>query len=64
MLGTDAGNNSLAIKYATQTVEQINNCGNYELSKNVACSNLNLNSERVSINNNMTLVHQSFLPFP
>jgi len=47
MLGTDAGNNSLAIKYATQTVEQINNCGNYELSKNVACSNLNFNSEHV-----------------
>jgi len=47
MLGTDAGINFLAIKYTTQTVEQINNCGNYELSKNVACSNLNFNSEHV-----------------
>lgn len=64
MLGTDADNNALAIKYTTQTLKQVNNCGNYELSNNVACSNFNLNSEHVSINNNMTLVHQSFLPFP
>lgn len=64
MLGTDADNNTLAIKYTTQTVEQVNNCGNYELSNNIFCFNINLNFEHVSINNNMTLVHQSFLSFP
>jgi hypothetical protein len=57
MLGTGADND-------TQTVEQVNNCGNYELSNNVACSNFNLNSEHGSLSNNITLVHQLFLPFP
>ncbi len=64
MLGTGVDNNSLAINYTTQTVKQVNNCGNYELSNSVACSNFNLNSEHVNINNNITLVHQTFLPFP
>jgi hypothetical protein len=64
MLGTGADNDTWAIKYTTQTVEQVDNCGNYELSNNVACSNFNLNSEHGSLSNNITLVHQLFLPFP
>jgi hypothetical protein len=64
VLGTNTNNNLLAKEYMTQTVEQVNDCGNYKLPNSVTCSNFNLNSERISINNNMTLVHQSFLPFP
>jgi hypothetical protein len=61
-IGIDVDSSAFAKKYNTQTVTQINNCGNHLLPTNVICSNFGLNSdEHESINN---IVGHSFLPFP
>ncbi|MGA9843705.1 MAG: hypothetical protein WBP64_18140 [Nitrososphaeraceae archaeon] len=64
-LGIDVDNSSaLAKKYKILTVQQVNDCRNYQLSTNVTCSNSDLNSEQQESINNFTIVYHSFLPFP
>ncbi|HEY7573361.1 MAG TPA: hypothetical protein VH796_18535 [Nitrososphaeraceae archaeon] len=55
--------NALAKEYKkTQTVTQLNNCGNYILPSNVTCSNSN--SEIQGNQNNLNTIAFSLLPFP
>ncbi len=62
--GTDVDSSAFAKKYNTQTVTQINNCGNYVSPTNVTCSNFGLDPEGHESINNISIVDHSCLPFP
>jgi hypothetical protein len=60
-IGTDGS--ALAKKYKkTQTLAQVNSCGNYILPTNVTCSNSD--SEKQGDGNSINSVTLSLLPFP
>ena len=61
MIATDS---VFAKKYRNRIVEQVDDCGNYELPINETCSNSGLNIEEQENIDNMTTIHYSLLPFP
>jgi hypothetical protein len=62
-IGIGSDGNALAKEYKkTQTITQVNNCGNYILPTNVTCSNSN--SEVQGNQNSLNTVAFSLLPFP
>jgi len=63
-LGVEVNNDLFAKNFKPNTEQQINNCGNNALPANITCSNLSPNTEAQKNINNMTIVHNSLLPFP
>jgi hypothetical protein len=64
-LAVDTDGSASAKKYKkTQTVAQVNNCGNYILPINVTCSNFNSNSKDNGDYDNVGATNPSLPPFP
>jgi short-subunit dehydrogenase len=62
-VGIGHESNALAKEYKkTQTVTQVNNCGNYILPSSVTCSNSN--SQVQGNQNSLNSIAFSLLPFP
>ncbi|MGC2597944.1 MAG: hypothetical protein WA395_07420 [Nitrososphaeraceae archaeon] len=64
-IGIDTDNSALAKKYKkTQTLAQLNNCGNQLLPTNITCANYNSYSEGHENYNSVGATNPSPLPFP
>ncbi len=64
-LAVDTDGSASAKKYKkTQTVAQVNNCGNYILPTNVTCSNISSNSKDYGDYNGVGATNPSLPPFP